>query len=162
MDQQALQKELEYSPDNGIFVWKTSRRGRVKIGDEAGSPHKGGYVQIRFFGKDYLAHRIALIISGIDLKSTDQVDHINGDRADNRLANLRIATRSQNCQNAFIRKDNISGFKGVGFDVKRKKWRARITANKKCKWIGYFDKIEEAHAAYCQAAKELHGTFHKG
>jgi len=157
--QAELQELLNYNPENGLFHWKENKKGHVKKGDLAGSAHIKGYIRIRIKGKDHLAHRLALIISGIEIPENKQIDHTNGDKKDNKLANLRLVTYDQNNQNVGRRKDNLSGFKGVGFDSRRKKWRSRIRSNNKMLWLGYFNTPEEAHEAYCREANKLHGPF---
>ena len=88
-----------------------------------------------------------------------QVDHINGDTLDDRKCNLRLCTASQNSQNRSKEKRNTSGFKGVSWDRRNKKWRAMIGHNNKMYYMGLFtDKIDAAKA-YDQKAKELHGEF---
>lgn len=159
LTQSELQELLNYNSETGIFYWKNNKKGHVKKGDLAGSNHVKGYITIRIGGKDYLAHRLALIISGVEIPIDRQIDHINGNKKDNRLSNLRLASYNQNNQNVGIRRDNLSGFKGVGFESKRNKWRARIRSNNKIKWLGYFDTPEEAHEAYCREAEKLHGPF---
>ena len=152
-------KYFAYDKNTGIIKWRISRKGHVKAGQIAGTFHNKGYIQVRLNGQMYLAHRIAMIMSGYNLGLKDQVDHINGNKSDNRLNNLRLATHAENCQNVPKRKDNRSGFKGVGFDKKAQKWRARIRIKNVQTWLGYFNTPEEAHAAYCAKAKELHGDF---
>ena len=88
-----------------------------------------------------------------------QVDHINRDRLDNRLINLRLATGSQNQQNIGLRSNNASGYKGVCYVPGRKKWLAHITINYKQRSLGLYPTPEEAYAVYCKASKELHGDF---
>jgi hypothetical protein len=92
-------------------------------------------------------------------KSNLHVDHIDGNGLNNRKENLRMATRSQNQYNSRRRVDNPSGYKGVRSYKDTGKWQARITANKKQYHLGYFDTAEEAHKAYCEASKKLHGEF---
>ena len=87
------------------------------------------------------------------------VDHINMDGLDNRRANLRLATPSQNRCNAPKLRNNTSGYKGVSWNPVAKKWAANISFNRKPRTLGYFDTPEEAHAAYCRASAELHGEF---
>jgi lambda repressor-like predicted transcriptional regulator len=88
------------------------------------------------------------------------VDHINGNRLDNRRENLRICTQHENNRNIWKPDQNRSGYKGVSFDARRSQWRARIKdQNGKEKWLGYFDTPEVAYGAYCAAAKECHGEF---
>lgn len=90
------------------------------------------------------------------------VDHINGNRLDNRKENLRICTQQQNIWNTRKRSDNTSGYKGVHFDDvkwRNKKWRAQISYNKKLIFIGRFETAEQAKQAYQLKAKELFGEF---
>ena len=89
------------------------------------------------------------------------VDHINGNGLDNRRKNLRIATNSQNLMNSKIFNTNTSGYRGVGWDKKEKKWKARITQNQKHKFLGYYLTKEDAAKAYNHAAKKLFGSFAK-
>ena len=88
-----------------------------------------------------------------------EVDHINGDGLDNRLANLRIVSREQNQRNSKRRSDNTSGFKGVSLHGKSGKWQARIRIDGKQKSLGIFRTKEEAHKAYCDASKKYHGEY---
>lgn len=88
-----------------------------------------------------------------------QVDHINGNKQDNRRDNLRLCTHAQNKHNTGRYANNSSGFKGVGFSKRNKKWRARISKNGKQFELGYFDNPEEAYSAYCKAARNVHGDF---
>ena len=88
-----------------------------------------------------------------------EIDHINGDKTDYRRANLRIATHSQNNQNKGLRRDSTTGYKGVCFDKRSKRFIAYINANKKRTYLGYFDDKEKAAKAYDEAALRLHGEF---
>lgn len=90
-----------------------------------------------------------------------QVDHIHGDTLDNRRSELRIATGSQNQWNTKMRSDNASGFKGVSWHTATGRWQAKISAHKKRMHLGYFDTAQEAHEAYCVAAREYHGEFRR-
>jgi hypothetical protein len=113
----------------------------------------GRYIHFR------LHQEILPRILGRKLVKGEYVDHINGDGLDNRRSNLRLATKAQNQRNQRLRRDNKSGFKGVCWDNRAKKWRALIRFNGKQKTLGYFDTPEEAYEAYCAAAIELHGEF---
>jgi len=120
----------------------------------------------RWRGKDIdeanerLLHRIILERKlGRRLIEGERPDHINGDRLDNRRANIRLATRSQNAQNVSKHKDNKSGYKGVHWAAGREKWCAMIMANGKRYNLGYFTTAEIAYQAYCEAARRLHGEF---
>jgi len=87
------------------------------------------------------------------------VDHINGDKMDNRKSNLRICTHADNIKNTKMKINNTSGYKGVYYYKNTNKWKAQIGINNKRIALGYFNTAEEAYAAYCKAAKELHGEF---
>ncbi|MBV8278501.1 MAG: HNH endonuclease [Verrucomicrobia bacterium] len=88
-----------------------------------------------------------------------QVDHVNGDGLDNRRANLRLASATQNAHNRKIRRDNTSGFKGVRFDQSSQRWDARITFQGKRYYLGLFVTAELAARTYDQAARRLFGDF---
>ncbi|WP_120636202.1 AP2 domain-containing protein [Ruegeria sp. EL01] len=87
------------------------------------------------------------------------VDHRDGDGLNNRRSNLRTADKSQNARNTGAHADNLSGLKGVSYSRQRRNWRAAICVRGKRKHLGVFDSPEEAHAAYVQAAHQLHGQF---
>lgn len=88
-----------------------------------------------------------------------EVDHINGNTLDNRRKNLRQCTTSENQMNRGAAKSNKSGFKGVCWHKQNKLWRAEIKINGKRNLLGYFKSPEDAHRAYCKAAKEIHSEF---
>lgn len=104
-------------------------------------------------------HNAIIYPDDLSIKPSHQlvVDHINGDRVDNRSANLRVCTRGQNLCNRGKTSLNTSGYKGVVFH--QKKWKAQIGFQGRHRYIGVFDTQEEAHIAYCAKAKELHGEF---
>ena len=88
-----------------------------------------------------------------------QIDHINGNRLDNRRSNLRVVTVGDNRKNTGIRSDNTSGYKGVSWDKKNSKWKVAIYVNSKYVHLGRFTDIEDAALAYNTAALEYHGEF---
>lgn len=125
--------------------WHHTNNGYARgyAGKKLGGP--GEYVRM---------HRFIL---GLSTSDPREVDHINGDRLDNRRANLRICSRTENGRNLTIYSNNSSGFKGV--DWHKGAWRARIKVNKQSNLLGYFSTSEAAYAAYCEAAKKYFGEF---
>lgn len=105
----------------------------------------------------YKAHRV--IWKLVTLEEPDVIDHINGDRSDNRLINLRSTNATGNARNARLRKDSLSGLKGVCFSNTFNKWMAQIRVNTRTRFLGLFDDKYEAHSAYCEAAKLHHEEF---
>ena len=151
-----VRSRLAYDPDTGVFRWKTNRYPS-RVGQVTGAV-KDGYLQIYLDGRLYRAHRLAwLIMTG--LWPSDEVDHINRVRGDNRWNNLRAATKSQNAMNTSVRADNRSGFKGVAWDAGRKKWRADIRLPYVRKHLGMFESPELAHKAYVAAAAVHFGEY---
>lgn len=153
MNQELLRQILRYDPETGDFFWRVSRSNRIKVGMKAGSTNKMGYRIIYCGTRLQYAHRLAwLYVYGY---WPDQIDHINGNTSDNRISNLRVATQSQNNANR-VGKNNK---KGATFDRRREKWIAYIKKDGKTRYLGGFDTEEEAHIAYCDAAKHLFGDF---
>lgn len=149
---------FDYNPETGIIKNKIRRNQSGKIGDVVGCRGRDGYLRIAFSGKKYLAHRIAwLYVSGI--MPDHQIDHINGDRSDNRWCNLRPASLQQNSMNKLLARNNTSGFKGVSYSDRHQQWSARIQSGRITNFLGLFRSPELAHAAYCKAADALHGQF---
>jgi len=157
LTQERLKELLNYDPETGVFVWVTRPSNQINIGDRVGYLHPNGYRYIGIDGKLYFAHRLAwLYMTGAF--PPDQIDHINRARANNRFANLRAVTGSENQHNAKTRKDNKSGFKGVSYHAASQKWRAKIRLNNICQQLGSFFTPEEASAAYLAAQRIYHPT----
>lgn len=153
-----LRELLNYESETGQFRWKIKPNRSTVRGSIAGGRHSLGYGSISIDDRDYLAHRLAwLYVHGRWPKH--QIDHINGDRSDNRLENLREADNSENNRNRGVQKNNKSGFKGVGFHKQTQKWRAKIKLHGKNYHLGLFDEVEDAARAYSAAAERLHGDF---
>lgn len=128
----------------------------MKSGAVAGSMNPKGYIYITIDSTRFIAHRLAwLIIHGE--WPPHEIDHINRDPSDNRIANLRLATRTENCQNRRLHSNNSSGSRGCFRSGK--KWVAQICINRKGYHLGSFDYIKEASAAYEAAARMTHGEF---
>jgi hypothetical protein len=155
---QARLKELfAYDPLIGKFV-RRERRGSARAGEIAGTDNGCGYLQIAVDRRVYVAHRMAwLYVNGT--WPANQIDHVNGKRADNRISNLRLATSSENQCNTPRYKNTSTGVKGVCYHKRWKKFQAHIQINKKKAFLGYFHDLASAAAAYADAAAKLHGDF---
>ena len=158
MNQEYLQSVLHYNESNGLFTWKINKSSKVKFGKTAGSVTNQGYIEIWIDYRRYQAHRLAwMYIYG---KFPEKlIDHINGNKSDNRLDNLRLATNKENCQNSRLSKKNTSGVKGVSWHTKTKKWRAYIKNHGKFKHLGLFDDFFEACCVACSNRSKLHKEF---
>lgn len=122
----------------------------------AGSFGPNGYRQMKLDGRTYIEHRVAwFFVHG--RWPTEQLDHINGVRHDNRIANLRECNRYQNQQNNALKRTNTSGVLGASFSKVTGKWVAQIWANRKHYYLGNYDTKEEAGAVYLEAKARLHG-----
>lgn len=141
---------LAYDPKTGAFARK-ARGGKIV----KGATDSHGYAQIRLNGKLYLAHRLAWLLHH-GVWPADQVDHVNGNRADNRMSNLRLASGSVNQRNAKRRKDNTSGVPGVVWHKPSQRWLARLSTDCGVKYLGYFSDKEAAIKTRLTAA-EAHG-----
>ena len=154
-----VKKILDYDSDAGVLTWKIRAKSTRPVGSLAGiTSRKDGYLDIGIRGKRYLTHRIIWFWMTGEWPE-NEVDHINGDKADNQWKNHRAATRHQNIQNRGPHADNLVGLKGVTIDKRRRKYQAQIYAGGRKKFLGYFDCPAAAHFAYFVAAESLHGEF---
>jgi len=149
---------LGYDSETGIVYWKADRAPGIKAGDKAGTKTVYGYTRIGIAGKDHMAHRIAWFLAYGEYPN-GFLDHINGDRSDNRLANLRIASKAENGWNAKKSKANTSGFKGVYWHKKLEKWHAGICVKGKHISLGFYPSPYMAHNAYKFATGLLFREF---
>lgn len=153
-----VQELLAYEETTGVLRWLKSRSNVVKVGDIAGKKNDAGYLVVRLNKKHYRAHRIAWLLTYGEWPASG-IDHVNGDRSDNRIENLRLATAAQNGMNSRRPSGNTSGHKGVCYYKARDSWISYITANGKRHHLGYFKSKRAAIEAYSDAAKRLHGQF---
>ena len=150
---------LRYDPHTGVFVWR-KRASNVRAGAIAGGLNDQGYRLIQCCRQLVRAHVLAwYFVSGKEPSDGLEIDHKNGQRDDNRIINLRLATRQQNNANAKLNEKNTTGFKGVSFYKRTGRWVAGIRVNYWRLSLGYFDSAEEAAQAYDDAAYKYFGEF---
>lgn len=155
--QSRIKELLNYDADSGVFTW-LSNRSNVKAGAVAGCLSLNGYILIRIDKKLCLAHRLAWIYFYGDAGTPGLIDHINGNKTDNRIANLRPATKVTNGQNRRRAQANnvSSGLLGVAYIAHTRKFTAYINAGGKRKYLGLFRNKEDAHNAYLSAKRQMH------
>jgi hypothetical protein len=146
---------LDYEPSTGVFRWRVSPGGRGGVGAVAGTRDHEGYVVIRYRGRGYKAHRLAWLYVHGELPA-GVVDHINGDKADNRIHNLRDVDAYVNAQNVERpNKNGRSGLRWVSWFSQYQKWKASFFFRKKHYFVGHFDDPAEAHEAAKRARAAL-------
>lgn len=154
---QRLREAFSYCPATGDLRWKIRRKGKNRVGEIAGSITRG-HVIVVFEMQRLFAHRIIWKMqTGAEAGSL--IDHIDGDGANNRWANLRLADHKGNSCNSKLYSNSTSGIKGVSYDVARGKWCAYITVDQKKLQIGRFSSKQAAASARVSAADKLHGEF---
>lgn len=159
LTKEQLQTLLKYDPQTGVFTWLRTGTGKSAQGSKAGHVHaRSGYVRISVLAEKYGAHRLAwLYVYGH--WPNGEIDHINGNRSDNRIVNLRDVSKTGNQHNIKRAKTtNQTGMLGVSLRKNRSVWVAQIQVDKKKKHLGYFDTAEQAHEAYLSAKRTLHRT----
>jgi len=146
-----LRGKIAYDPLTGTLT----RQDKNGIARAVTEKNKLGYVQLSVDGKYYYGHRLAWWFVHGEWPKGD-LDHINGDPSDNRIANLRLAAKWQNSANA---KRRGPGLKGTWWMKDRRKWHAAIRHDGRQIHLGSFDDEQSAHAAYCDAARRFKGEF---
>jgi hypothetical protein len=149
-----LHELFEYR--DGFLFWKIARP-HVKIGQKAGRLNDRGYWIITIGNRIYRAHRIIFLYHYGYLPT--EIDHIDNDRLNNKIENLRPATRSQNLTNKGLSNKNTSGAKNVSWDKSRNKWEVQMYVNKKKTFVGRFDDLEVAKTMAIAFRKQHHGEF---
>lgn len=174
LTQEIVRELIDYNPDTGFCVWKERdvkwfkggiydqcRRMKSWNSRYANKPisyiHKSGYIRVDILSKVYQLHRIIWLHYHGELPNI--IDHINGDRSDNRIDNLRNISYNENAKNSKIRKDNVSGIVGVSFNKRLNKWVSTINVNKVQKHLAVHETKEEAIVSRKEA--ELKYNYHK-
>ena len=150
---QTLYEKLHYDPETGIFTWKI-KNNRTEIGQIAGSM-SGGYLLCGIDQSTHSMHRLAWLYVHGDWPKY-QIDHINGNRTDNRIANLRDVSHSMNQQNRRTAQCDAQGLQGTALLANGKGWRAALKLNGKVVVLGIFKTTELAHDAYLAGKRRLH------
>ena len=146
---------LEYR-DGGLY-WKVSPNPRAKVGGIAGTINAAGYRDIRLHKKQIYAHRAVFLIHHGYVP--ERLDHINGDKADNRIENLRPASASENGYNRKRRSDTAAKAKNITWCKKDRRWLVRVNANGSAVYVGSFSALDEAKSAATAARIQYHGAF---
>lgn len=152
-----LREVLDYDPSTGEFRWRINVGRRGKKGSVAGRTNSNGYVEIGIDGKLYKRHRLAFLYVHGHLPH--EIDHRSRIRSEDRVDNLRPATRSQNRANSATHKNNTSGARGVVWHRRQRKWNASISIEKKRIHLGSFDDLGRAAEAYRAAATRYFGEY---
>lgn len=152
-----LHELLRYDSESGHLYWKTNL-GRCQSSRPAGHLAKNGYWVIRINNTLYKSHRVIFAMVHKRWPKL-YVDHVDGNRSNNRVCNLREATRSQNMHNVKLRCDNKTGVKGIAWEADRNKYVAYVSIRGCIKFKKRFSSLESAISARRKAAKKLHGEF---
>lgn len=155
--QTELKELLHYDQDTGIFTWLKSK-GNIKANILAGYKDNKKYIHIKVNNKTYLAHRLAWLYMYGEIPNT-YIDHIDGNPENNKISNLRLASKNENQWNRKVNKNSTSKVKNIWFDKKRNKFAVVIQANNKQKMIGRFNTLEEAIIASNEARLKYHGDY---
>lgn len=148
-----LKELLSYDPETGLLIWKIGRGNQFsKKGGYAGSDHNSGYKVIQVSGKQYIYHRVCWFLHYGEL-SVKQIDHINGDRKDNRIINLRVLTNRENASNRDVHR--AGKLVGACLNKRRNNWLSTIRVGNKNIFLCYCKTEQEAHEMYLLALKNL-------
>ena len=151
-----LKHHFEYDREEGKLIWKVPTSNRVKVGDLVGTLNPDGYIQVQFHGKIYKLHRLIWFIEKGQWPKYD-IDHIDRDRSNNRIVNLRDVIPAENSNNAGIHSDNLYGHKGVAYDPKyaAKPWRVQISRAGKVVHRSHHERFDDA----CSVSKQIYADL---
>ncbi len=158
IERDVLMSLLDYCPDTGVFRWRLRPSRKIASGSVAGTVMSHGYVRICIGRKFYYGHRVAWLFAHGEWPA-EEIDHINGDPADNRIANLRPAARHKNAQNCGISRNNTSGVTGVSWDRREQKWAAYIMIARRKIALGNHADFDAAVQARRDAERRYFGEF---
>lgn len=148
-------RELFHVREDGQLI-RNINQGKARAGAVAGNPHNAGYLRVRVDGQYILVHRVVYAV--VYGEMPDEVDHEDGDRTNNRPGNLRKASRAEQMRNTATMRNNKSGTKGIWYDARRSRWRARVNVNG-AEHQSYHASEAEAIVWLNRTRQELHGEF---
>jgi HNH endonuclease/AP2 domain len=153
-----MREHLALNEKTGVLTWKIPpKNNQVSAGDSVGGVSEQGYIRFSLGGVKYMAHRVVYaMLTGLQ---PEEVDHIDGDRQNNKIDNLRAATKSTNQRNVKRKINNTSGFTGVYWHKQRQRWVATIRANNRAIHLCETKCKNEAVSARLNAQIALHGDF---
>ena len=146
IDQELVKKLFYYDAASGMLIWRNGNGRNVKPWQQAKALNGNGYFTVKIQNKNYPVHRIIWLYVNGNFPS-QEIDHKNRIRNDNRLCNLRAVSRIDNCQNISLPRHNKSGHIGVSWFKKQKSWTVYVKVNKKNKWLGYYKNLDDAVVA---------------
>lgn len=158
ISQQRLKEVVSYDPNSGVFIWIKNTGKKRLIGERVGAKGKRGYLVTSIDKFQYTLHRLAWLYVYGEMPP-ECIDHINGDKIDNRISNLRLASKRQNAFNKGIMLSNKSGYIGVSFCKQTGRWRSSIGIDLTARNLGRYDTKEEAAMVRDIAAVKMFGKF---
>jgi hypothetical protein len=153
-----LKELVIYSSETGEFVSRVDRSSRARAGRKIGTILPNGYVHIMINGRFYKGHRLAWLYMTGEWPA-EQIDHVNGERSDNRWSNLRHCSASQNSFNRKKYRNNSTSVTGVYWHKRSQRWTASIDVSRKRISLGYFDSIDDAGRSRREAERKYFGDF---
>lgn len=150
-----------FDKEKGVLLWKEPTSNRVRKGDMAGRINNAGHLGVGIDGKRYQVHRLVWCMHNGPIPDGFEIDHVDEDKTNNRLGNLRLASRSQNMSNVSSHAHNTSGVKGISFNRAAGKWEAYVHFNYKKYNLGLFENKENAEKEVRIKRDELHKEFAK-
>lgn len=154
-----LHRIFEYDPESGSLIYRSRASTRASAGSKAGFLNHKGYRLVGISGKQYRAHRIIVAMTSGDWPPAEFViDHIDGNRDNNRIENLRVCSHSENQHNRISPSSSTSGLLGASYSKKERKWIAAICVGGKRMRIGGYKTPGEARSACLEAKTQLHPT----
>jgi hypothetical protein len=158
--QSELKEVLSYDKETGLFTWIKKLGVRTIIGDVISAINNSGYIHVQINKKKYLGHRLVWLYEFGEFP-IEFIDHVDGNRANNRLSNLREASNSQNMMNRKVNTNSKLKTKGVCFHKKLNKFQVACQKNGKRIFLGTFDNLVDAKNAYISFAMKAHGEFYR-